>query len=119
MPSAPAEVVNNINDSCFGECEKESDQDIVINIARWRLGDKITYTDQIMTITHEMVHAKQYIKNELNDTMTIWKGKPCSKWVDQPWEIHPWEVEACKLEHDLYRKCWPADGFAVKGRKHE
>jgi len=55
------------------------------------------------TLAHEMVHVKQYIMNETNDSLTIWRGKKInSKKVDY-WN-HPWEIDAFGRETGLLYK---------------
>lgn len=72
--------------------------------------------DPIKTLAHEMVHVKQYAKNELSKSIrvskgsgfklaTIWKGEP---WLPKRKEDHywdaPWEIEAYGREVGLYHK---------------
>jgi len=57
----------------------------------------ITDKEIIQTIAHEMVHVKQYTYNELNEGMTMWRGKKIG--VDQyGYYDSPWEIEAHGLE---------------------
>jgi hypothetical protein len=61
------------------------------------IGDK----EIIRTISHEMVHVKQYTYNELNESMTMW----CGKSVDEDQYDYfnsPWEIEAHELGDKLY-----------------
>jgi len=50
-----------------------------------------TPEEKLKTIAHELVHAKQYAKNELNEEMNIWLGQKVDsetmKYFEQPWEI--------------------------------
>jgi hypothetical protein len=57
----------------------------------------------IETVCHEMVHVKQWAKNELKDNRSkrMWKGEDFSH---TPYEEQPWEREAKKFEKDLARK---------------
>ena len=62
--------------------------------------------DQILTwLGHEMVHIKQFVRNELYDfemNKTQWKSriyKTNSSYKDQPWE-----KEAYRLEDKLYKE---------------
>jgi hypothetical protein len=70
--------------------------------------------DIISTLAHEMVHLKQYAKNELGDKYniitakkeaTMWKG---SLWIAKPKECEyydsPWEIEAFGREIGLFRR---------------
>ena len=48
-----------------------------------RLRTKQTKRDLLDTIAHEMVHIKQYLKNEIDDSLNTWKGQVRK---DEPWE---------------------------------
>jgi len=57
---------------------------------------------KLQTLAHEMVHVKQYAYGELNEEMTLWRGKV----VDSdkiPYVEHPWEIEANNKGDRLYR----------------
>ena len=62
--------------------------------------------DQILTwLAHEMVHLKQFVRNELCDYETgsvQWKSK---RYVRSPmYDDQPWEREAYRLEGVLYEE---------------
>ena len=57
-------------------------------------------------IMHEMVHVKQYAKNELRERykgghVQYWKKR---KYVNSNYDKSPWEVEAYKLQEILLDK---------------
>jgi hypothetical protein len=55
----------------------------------------------LKTLAHEMVHVRQYARSELNESMTLWKGRQIN--ADQiPYREQPWEQEAFKLGDELY-----------------
>jgi len=54
----------------------------------------------LMTLAHEMVHLKQYVMGELDETMDVWNGKRVSSKVSY-WDS-PWEIEARGRELGLY-----------------
>lgn len=61
----------------------------------------------LKTLAHEMVHVKQFIREETNDSLSVWKGKPIdADSID--YYSHPWEMEAHSLENGLFTK------FAIK-----
>jgi hypothetical protein len=65
------------------------------------LHKKDSEEEKLKTLAHEMVHVKQYVRNELNDEMNTWKGR----YVDSDaidYNDQPWEVEANKLGDKLY-----------------
>jgi len=55
------------------------------------------------TLAHEMVHVKQYIKGEINDSLSVWKGKEIDSDDVDYWD-HPWEIEAHGKEKGLVTK---------------
>lgn len=55
----------------------------------------------LSTLAHEMVHVKQYIQHEINDTLSTWCGDVVD--VSDYW-THPWEIEAHGLEVGLLTK---------------
>jgi hypothetical protein len=67
--------------------------------------------EMMSTLAHEMVHLKQYVKNELfdcsNGITTKWHGKLLnvkdSDYFDFPWEIEAYGKEV-GLIHKYYRK---------------
>lgn len=87
-------------------CSKEGYAEI--NIARKCEGKKVEYSEMMQTLAHEMVHVKQYFRNELDGTgMNFkWKGRNANGYK---YENQPWEREAFKREEGLYKECWPSD----------
>jgi len=59
-------------------------EDILIEISRTYEGKPMTFFEQMCTLAHEMVHAKQFISGE-----------------------YPSEKEAKEREYHLYGKCFP------------
>lgn len=68
------------------------------------LKNSLNEETKLKTLAHEMVHIKQYIRGELNEQMSIWKGRKVDSdkisYADQPWEIEA-ESTAIKL-YDEY-----------------
>ena len=62
------------------------------------------------TVAHELVHAKQYIRGELNDSMTRWKKKKIPYGprggCKIPYARQPWEREAFCKEKILTEMYW-------------
>lgn len=85
---------------CWGD---KNEGFVEIDIARKSDGDELPYEQIMQTLAHEMVHAKQYLRGELNGWTNSWKGK---KPRNYKYENAPWEREAYKLEEKLYKKCW-------------
>jgi hypothetical protein len=67
------------------------------------LHKKDTEVEKLKTLAHEMVHIKQYVRNELNESMNTWKGRKIdSDAID--YNDQPWEVEANQLGDELYER---------------
>lgn len=86
---------------------------------RWftiTLRDKKDDDDLVKTLAHEMVHVKQYAKNELAKQLRVSRGngfRLATKWKGEPWMPKskedeywdsPWEIEAYGREVGLYHK---------------
>ncbi len=99
-----------------GECVSE---DMTKN-PRWftiTLRDGKDDEDMIKTLAHEMVHVKQYAKNELGKELTMARGgkgiRIATRWQGQFWNAKkkedpywdcPWEIEAYGREVGLYQR---------------
>lgn len=55
------------------------------------------------TLAHEMVHIKQYILDETNDTLSKWHGRKVDSDAIDYW-LHPWEIDAFGREAGLTHK---------------
>lgn len=73
--------------------------------------------DMIKTLAHEMVHVKQYAKNELGKEFAVGRGgsgvRIATRWQGQLWKAKrkedaywdcPWEIEAYGREVGLYQR---------------
>ncbi len=87
---------------CWGDMKKGYCD---IQISRTEEGNPLPFEQMMQTIAHEMVHAKQYFRGELNSYGSrVWKGRNAEGWK---YENQPWEREAFRLEEKLHKKCWP------------
>ena len=59
--------------------------------------------EKMITLAHEMVHAKQYAYGELNEEMNKWCGVAVNA-DDIDYDDRPWEIEAESIAHELYWK---------------
>tara|TARA_X000001382_G_scaffold11605_1_gene7798 strand:+ start:192 stop:566 length:375 start_codon:yes stop_codon:yes gene_type:complete len=73
--------------SVQGLCWRNESQHFFI-----RLRTKQTKRDLLDTIAHEMVHIKQYLKNEIDDSLNTWKGQVRK---DEPWEEEAEDLAIC------------------------
>lgn len=102
---------SDVQGECFDEDGTRNPRWFTINLRGARDDDDI-----IQTLAHEMVHVKQYAKNELQSgVMVAARGglKMSSKWMGKVWkpkekEDHyydsPWEIEAYGREIGLYQR---------------
>lgn len=52
-----------------------------------------TENEILKTLAHELIHCRQYAKQELNEEMSMWQGKFVNS--DKiPYDEQPWEIEA-------------------------
>ena len=94
--------VRRLDDGCVGECFYD-DEDIHIKIAT----NGTTFLQQMITLAHEMVHARQYLRKELGYNNTggwAWKQRNAENYQ---YMNQPWEKEAYRLEKDMFAKCFP------------
>lgn len=73
-------------------------REFVIELHPW-IGAK----NILKTLAHEMVHIKQFINLETNESLSKWKGKPIDP-DSIDYYSHPWEMEAHSLEGALLTK---------------
>jgi hypothetical protein len=59
--------------------------------------------EKLKTLSHEMVHVKQYLYKQLNEEMTLWEGKP-TRLCKIPYDSQPWEKEAWSLGDKLFEE---------------
>ena len=84
-----------MDDDAWGYCNGDVN-DIEIEINR-----TISFEDQMQTLAHEMVHAKQFLRKELDGN--LWKKR---NYEHREYEDQPGEKEANKLEEKLYKRCF-------------
>ena len=110
------EIVRNLDvqGECINEDDTKNPRYFTIRLKAQKLDE------MIKTLGHEMVHVKQYAKNELSKNMRLTRGRDGqdtitlgSKWMgswwtpkskeDDYWDS-PWEIEAYGREVGLYHK---------------
>ena len=99
MPRKAVEVNIDIGDyEVFGLCGQIDDYEYEIELK------DTSVTQMLITLAHEMVHVKQYARNELKQLVR----QPMYRWkkeylpLDTPYFDQPWEKEAYDLEEKLY-----------------
>ena len=90
----------------LGECESDKNEATIL-IARTTKSGKVSFMEQMFSLSHEMAHVKQYFRGELsNDKDGNWKWKK-ELAEGLKYEDQPWEKEALILEKELFLKCFP------------
>ena len=70
-------------------------------------GNNASFMTMMQTLTHELVHAKQYLRGELkSEGHWVWKGRNAEGYQ---YDNQPWEKEAHRLEKEVFWKCFPTD----------
>ena len=89
-----------IEDDLAGWCSGDRD-DVVIEICK----DYENTKTLLLNIAHEIVHAKQFIRGEINDYEMIWKknGKGKKLVCTGSYRKLPWEAEAFSEEKKLVK----------------
>jgi len=79
-----------IDGSVEGYCEAVDNRNFIVDVC--------LYGNWLSTLAHEMVHVKQFAKNELDSALTVWKGKDHA---DTDYWDAPWEKEARRLQNKM------------------
>lgn len=99
---------------CFGLCWGDN-REAEIQIATKQWGQPVSRQDRLMTLAHELVHAKQYLMRHLADSdqdgyVTRWHGEDVAFDPEQEQNM-PWELEASSVEEPIYFKWIEATGY--------
>jgi hypothetical protein len=109
-PSLEIDFEEEFDGKC-GFCDLDG-KDIIISI-----NPKMSVKEIIVTLFHELVHAKQYLKGELvnkdDGSPFKWKGKIFHEHFTIPYVDLPWEKEAYDLEEKM------KDIFYTRSRKRK
>ncbi len=81
---------------CWGD-----ETTIEIEIARMSNNHRYSREKILTNLTHELIHAKQFITGELTPTMNMWKLQAVDR-TKIPHIQRPWEYEAYGWENRLY-----------------
>lgn len=80
-----------------GECTGDRNSAEIL-IAKELDGTEVPTRDIALTIAHELVHAKQYIKGQTNPSKPVWRG---INYAGVAYRGSPWEKEAYLMEDKL------------------
>jgi hypothetical protein len=100
------EFKGKLEDDAQGFCTGDKTQ-ASIQIARKSSGRNMSFMIQMQTLAHELTHAKQFLRGELdyddNGDFT-WKNRSGKGYK---YKNQPWEKEADKQEKALFLECFP------------
>jgi len=96
---------NNIG-GALGLCEGDKEYAYLFIAKKCPFTDRnLTFLELMRTMTHELVHARQFLRGELRgDGGWTWKGKPAN---GIEYEKRPWEEEAFRLEAEIFNSTFP------------
>lgn len=99
------EFKTKLDEEAYGLCWGDyNDGYCHVEIARTCCGEDIPYEDIMLTLAHEFVHVKQYMRKQLSGYKHTWNGK---KAYNYQYDNEPWEREAYGKQEELYEECWP------------
>lgn len=91
---------SKMTDDAVGYCMMlDNNREYQLEISR-----DLNIKELVMTICHEMVHVKQYVRNEMKEGQMVWKKKPVAS--DTKYYDLPWEKEAYAMQASLAKACW-------------
>ena len=92
--------IRKISGDAVGYCmQEDTNRMFTIDVQK-----DLSLRDFITTICHEMVHVKQYARNEMDCYGRKWKTKVISDKVGY-YDL-PWEKEAYRLQDKLAQEVW-------------
>ena len=96
--------LKKLDGDCVGYCLMgDNNREFELEIDK-----NLNIKDLVMTLCHEMVHVKQYVRREMDD----WNGVAVARWKNKtvqpgtPYYDLPWEKEAYELQAKLAKQCW-------------
>ena len=95
--------IRKISGDAIGYCmQEDTNRMFTIDIA-----NNLSLKDFITTVCHEMVHVKQYARNEMSVYGRKWKKKKVD--CDTAYFDLPWEKEAYRMQDKLAQLVWDND----------
>lgn len=99
----------------YGDCIWE-DQDYRPKEFTIRIDAGMSLRKTLLTVAHEMVHVKQFAKNELKQMCYLkahrWQGQYVPEGTDY-WDL-PWEIEAHGREIGLFNQWISKEGLSTQ-----
>lgn len=95
--------IRKISGDAVGYCmQEDTNRMFTIDVQK-----DLSLRDFITTICHEMVHVKQYARNEMDCYGRKWKKKTIAN--DTAYCDLPWEKEAYRMQDKLAQLVWDED----------
>jgi hypothetical protein len=95
--------IKKLTDDAVGWCmQEDTNREFTIDVA-----NNLSLKDFITTVCHEMVHVKQYARNEMDCYGKKWKKKTIPEKTNY-YDL-PWEKEAYRMQDKLAQLVWDAD----------
>lgn len=98
--------VTSLEDEILGNCIGDTKFSIV-TIAKESDGTKLMFLEQMQTLAHELIHAKQFFRADLTHGKMgqfRWKKRNAGGYQ---YDNQPWEKEAYRLEKQVFVECFP------------
>lgn len=89
-------------DGIEAECEGDL-TDVFIDV-----NETMPFLKMLRALSHELIHARQFLSGELSEDMTVWKEDGVD-YSETEYEDQPWEIEAHEFEDILFMKSFPWD----------
>jgi len=99
------EFVTACDGRALGYCWGDKDE-VSIEISREHYDRKLSFLEMMKVLTHEMVHARQFFRKQLNSSgmRRTWNGESADHY---DYKNSPWEMEAYDLEEKLFNEWFP------------
>jgi hypothetical protein len=95
--------IKNIPGSAIGYCDmQDTNREFTLEIQKG-----LTLKELVTTVVHEMIHVKQYARNEMDEAGKTWKR--CFVVEGTGYYDLPWEKEAYRLQDKYAQSVWDAD----------
>lgn len=100
-------VLTRLDNDYLGTCDGDRTT-INIDLAKYKKSKKLTLEQIAENLAHELVHAKQFLRGEINGENLKYRYKSgfikdCSK---MSYRETPWEKEAYGTERELFNLYW-------------
>jgi len=79
--------------------------EVTIEISRRHNGETIPLPILMKTVAHELIHAKQFFRGEINNTNDVY-AKDKKDYKKASYTFKPWEHEAHMMEDFMYKLYW-------------